>query len=95
MIFRSIVNEFIKSLKTNQFMKKFILIALLFSGMLGTTISIAQEGPKAEKKENKMVKKTNKSGKKNFHGSERKATKKTEKAQKKSDKQDMKEEIHK
>ena len=61
-------------------MKKYILIALLGLGMIGSTGSIAQEGPKTEKKDTKAEKKDRKVVKKEYRGSERKAEKKKEKA---------------
>ncbi len=72
-------------------MKKFILIALLFAGITGTTTILAQTGPKSEKKEMKADKKEKKVEKKEFKGKEKKEAKKTEKAEKKEVKKNVKE----
>ena len=73
-------------------MKKYILIALLGMGLFGTTGSMAQDGPKTEKKDLKADKKDRKMVKKEYRGSERKAEKKKEKGQKKEDKSTLKDE---
>ena len=75
-------------------MRKYMLIALVAMGVLGTTCATAQDmqGPKTEKKEKKLDKKTNKMDKAARKGSERKADRKEEKAVKKGDKAEIKEE---
>ncbi len=91
MIFYDELTDLFFTLKQN-FMKRYLLVALL---AFFTSSAFAQEGPKADKKDNKSIKKEHKMAKKEYHGSERKANKKKEKAVKKEDKSDMKEEMHK
>jgi hypothetical protein len=76
-----------KNLKT---MKKYLVITLLLLGLAGTTTSIAQDGPKEQKKERKADKKDIKAKKKAWNGSERKVMKKKQKADKKEDKAELK-----
>ncbi len=74
-------------------MKKYLLTALLFLGIAGTSFNvIAQDGPKEDKKEQKVNKKLVKAKKKDWNGSERKENKKKEKAYKKANKADIKDE---
>jgi len=74
-------------------MKKYLLTALLFLGIAGTTFNaIAQDGPKEDKKERKVKKKIDKAERKDWNGSERKENKKKEKAYKKANKADIKDE---
>ena len=74
-------------LKTTN-MKHLITTALL--AVCAISFATAQDGPKSEKKEDKMVKKEDKMLHKAIKGQERKAVKKEEKAVKKEDKMEMK-----
>ena len=70
-------------------MKKYMLIAAL--GLLSTNL-MAQDGPKADRKERKEAKKEYKVEKKTYHGDDQKAAKKKEKAMKKGYRREVKEE---
>jgi hypothetical protein len=67
-------------------MKHFVTILLATLCLLCSQASFSQRivGPKAEKKEQKMIKKQNKIEKKMYHGHHRKANKKRMRAQRKT-----------
>jgi hypothetical protein len=73
-------------------MKKIILIVLLALGLMGTTVSYAQEQLPSQKKGKKIEKKEEKMAKKECVGAERKADMKKEKMEKKEAKKAIKEE---
>ena len=75
-------------------MKKYMLIALISVGLLGSASLYAQDvpGAKTEKKERKMEKKGDKMKTKEYNGNERKSVRKREKTMKKADRAGIKDE---